>query len=23
MYQIEMHQVSDDFVSCWHAAMTH
>ena len=23
MYQIEMHQVSDDFVSCWHTAMTH
>ncbi len=23
MYQIEMHQVSDDFVNCWRAAITH
>ena len=23
MYQINMHQVSDDFVSCWRSAMTH
>ena len=23
MYQIEMHQVSDDFVSCWRSALTH
>ena len=23
MYEIEMHQVSDEFVSCWRTAMTH
>ena len=23
MYQIELHQVSDDFVNCWRAAITH
>ena len=23
MYRIEMHQVSDDFVNCWHTAIMH